>query len=351
MSSISGVGSSSHAWTDISSSRQGAMKAKMFGKADADGSGGVDQTELQNLFDKVATKTGASATSASEQFGKMDADGDGSLSSDELSSGMKSLMPPPRSTVDFAQRRGDDGGSEAAVNELFSNLDADSSGDLNATELKALTDRMAADLSGSTGTDNSASSAAAAAVFKALDKDEDGAISKGELTAAVSSKQGGDLSAQGMPPGPPPGGPPPAGGGGGGGSASASSTSSNSTTYDPLDTNEDGVVSAQERAAGVMKDLLKTLTSAMDSNQDGDISKSEVDGFATQLASAFSGSAASAETTSAPGGQTSSDSSAPSGGERQGLDFRALQTMVRQAYSQAVADSDAPATAGVSLSA
>ena len=261
MSTISGVGSGSNAWADVSSARQSAMKARMFGKADTDGSGGVDQTELQNLFDKVAKKTGATAASASEQFSKMDTNGDGSLSSDELSTGMKSLMAPPNSTVDFAQR-------------------------------------------------------------------------------------------QGMPSGPPPGGPPSAGGGGGGGggSASTSSTSSSSSTsYDPLDTNKDGVVSAQERAAGVLQDLLKTLTTAMDSNQDGNISKSEIDSFKTQLASAFSGTSASASTTSASSSQTSSDSSATSGGERKGLDFRALQTMVRQAYSQAAAD--ASAAAGVSLSA
>jgi len=260
MSTISGVGSGSNAWADVSSARQSAMKARMFGKADADGSGGVDQTELQNLFDKVAKKTGTTAASASEQFSKMDTNGDGSLSSDELSAGMKSLMAPPKSTVDFAQRQGMSG--------------------------------------------------------------------------------------------PPPGGPPPAGGGGGegGGSASTSSTSSSSSTsYDPLDTNQDGVVSAQERAAGVLQDLLKTLTTAMDSNKDGNISKGEIDSFKTQLASAFSGTSASASTTSASSSQTSSDSSATSGSERKGLDFRALQTMVRQAYSQAAAD--ASAAAGVSLSA
>jgi Ca2+-binding EF-hand superfamily protein len=252
MSTISGVGSGSNAWADVSSARQSAMKARMFGKADTDGSGGVDQTELQNLFDKVAKKTGATAASASEQFSKMDTNGDGSLSSDELSAGMKSLMAPPKSTVDFAQR-------------------------------------------------------------------------------------------QGMPSGPPPGG----GGGEGGGSASTSSTSSSSSTsYDPLDTNQDGVVSAQERAAGVLQDLLKTLTTAMDSNKDGN---GEIDSFKTQLASAFSGTSASASTTSASSSQTSSDSSATSGSERKGLDFRALQTMVRQAYSQAAAD--ASAAAGVSLSA
>jgi hypothetical protein len=48
---------------------------------------------------------------------------------------------------------------------------------------------------------------------------------------------------QGPPPGgPPPGGPPPAGGAGG-------ASSSTSKTYDPADSNEDGVVSAQEQAA------------------------------------------------------------------------------------------------------
>lgn len=172
MSTISAVGNTGSAWSDLSSSRASAMKAKMFEKVDSDGSGAVDKTELQGLLDHIAEKSGKTLGSADDLLGKMDADGNGSLSSDELDAGMKSLMPAPSSTVDFAQQRSD------------------------------------------------------------------------------------------APPGPPPGGPPPGGGADGAG-ASSSSTSST----DPLDTDGNGTVSAQERAAGALKELLQSLASVM--NTDG----------------------------------------------------------------------------------
>jgi hypothetical protein len=69
--------------------------------------------------------------------------------------------------------------------------------------------------------------------------------------------------------------PPPAGG-----AASASS----STETDPLDTNGDGVVSAQERAAAEAQDPLQALMQSIDSDGDGQISGKEVEGFVSQLA-------------------------------------------------------------------
>jgi Ca2+-binding EF-hand superfamily protein len=261
MSTISGVGGTSSAWSATASSRASAMRDKMFAKVDSDGSGSVDQTELQSMLDHISSKTGTSVGSAADLMSKMDSDGSGSLSQSELESGMKSLMPPPSSTVSFAQQRG--------------------------------------------GT------------------------------------SGGDGTQGAAPPdGPPPGGmqPPPseavssANGAG-------SSTSSSSTNYDPLDTNQDGVVSAQERAAGDLKDLMK----ALDGNGDGSVSKSEIGSFLSQLQS----NGASAGSTQSGASPSSTDSDGDNDGSRSAdggrFNLSALRDLVRNVYASAQADTQSSA--------
>jgi hypothetical protein len=75
-------------------------------------------------------------------------------------------------------------------------------------------------------------------VFDSMDSDGDGVISESEFTAALQSKVDGETLSEDET------------------SEAAASTesaaSSASESYDPLDTNEDGVVSAAERAAGEM---------------------------------------------------------------------------------------------------
>lgn len=105
MSTIATVGGTSGAWSDLQASRASAMKEKMFARVDSDGSGAVDGSELQAMFDKFSERSGQSLGSADELLTKMDSNGDGSLDADELDSGMKSLMPPPSSTMEFAGQR------------------------------------------------------------------------------------------------------------------------------------------------------------------------------------------------------------------------------------------------------
>lgn len=183
MTSITSLGSASTAWPAPSASRANAMKEHLFNKVDADHSGSVDATELQGMLDHVAKKTGQAAGNADEMLTKFDSNGDGSLGMDELDAGMKSLMPPPASTVDFAQQHG--------------------------------------------------------------------------------------------PGGPPPGAAPEA-------AASSTSSTSSSAATDPLDTNGDGVVSAQEQMAGDLQALMQS----MDTDSSGSISADELHSFVSQLASA-----------------------------------------------------------------
>lgn len=112
MSTIATVGSTSSAWSDLQASRASAIKEKMFAKVDSDGSGAVDGSELQAMLGKMSERSGQSLGSADELLSKMDSNGDGSLDADELDGGMKSLLPPPSSTLEFAgQRTGNAGGA------------------------------------------------------------------------------------------------------------------------------------------------------------------------------------------------------------------------------------------------
>ena len=278
MSTISGVSSSGDAWANMKAQRS-QMQAKMFTKVDTDRSGGIDKTELQSLIDDVAKKTGvANSSSSDELFSKIDANSDGSLSQDELGKGMKEILPPP-STMDFAQSRSNNSTSSSdttANSDLFAKLDADGDGSLSETEFDA------------------------------------GRPQNDATTQASHPTQGA-----GGPP--PPAGPPPAGGTGG--------SSNASTTYDPLDTNQDGTVSLQERmaASSTSTDPLQALFKAIDTDGDSKISSSESESFIQQLTSQLEATAQS--------GQSTSSASSDAGTQSQ-TDSIDLVSLVAQAYEQ-----------------
>ncbi|AGX86553.1 EF-hand domain-containing protein [Candidatus Symbiobacter mobilis] len=191
MGSIASIGAAGSTWLQRS-----PMQEKLFAKVDADSSGSVNSTELQSMLDDVGTKTGQSFDSKA-LFTSMDTNSDGSLGQEELADGMRGVLPPPPTTMEFAQSRGmSDSGEPSAP---------------------------------------------------------------GEANAAGQPPGGpGGMRPAG---GPPPGGGPGAAGGPGGGSGggpggapgAGSATSQTNATYDPLDTNEDGEVSEQERLAGEIK--------------------------------------------------------------------------------------------------
>ena len=243
MSSISGVSGSSNAWAAVSAQRA-QHQAKMFAKVDTDSSGGVDQTELSSMLSDVASKTGASLGDSQELFTKMDSNADGSLSSDELDKGMKDLMPPP-STMDFAQSRGM-GGSNGSQDDLFSKVDTDSDGAVSQDELQVLTDKIKSE----SGQDVSQD-------FSLLDADGSGSLSQAEFDAGRPQPPAGAQGPQGAQGPGGPGGPPRSGGPGG-----AGKTESSSTTYDSLDTNQDGTVSEMERMVGELQEAVASLASS-----------------------------------------------------------------------------------------
>lgn len=258
--------------------RREARQVQMFDKVDSDGSGEVSSTELQGALDDIAAKSGNSAGDAKDLLTQYDTDGDGSLSQDELGSALKSVLPAPPSTMEFAQARG----------------------------------------------------------------------SEGQDT-----------------PGPPG---PGVHHGGGGGRAEGSSGSSGS--YDPLDTDQDGTVSAAElAAAGVSStdgsggtDALASLFQAVDS--DGKISESESDVLMQKIEAALSsissGSGTTSATSTASTGTDASATDTQDGARQQAgdphalpppFDLNRLAQMVLQQYTQVANNSATSSTAGSTVSA
>ncbi len=279
MSTISGVSANggSDPWAAMKAQRS-QMQAKMFAKVDTDSNGSVNPSELGTMLDTIGQKTGATFDDAAKVLTAMDSNADGSLSSDELGEGMKNLMPPPppSSTMDFAQTRSSSASTGSANDDLFSKVDSDGSGGVSNDELQALFDKMASDGGVSKTSDSTASD-----LFNQLDTDGDGALTQTEFDAGRPQGPHGNQGVQGgggMPP------PPPGGGGGPAGAGGSSASSSASTTYDPLDTNQDGTVSLAERLAGSTKsDPVQALFKAMDTNSDGEVNKTETDAFAQKL--------------------------------------------------------------------
>lgn len=190
MTSISGLGGASQSWGS-GQSRKAEHEARMFAKVDSDGSGGVDATELAAMLEK-GPLSGQSGDSA-ELLKKMDGNGDGSLSQDELGQGLRELMPPPASTLDFAQQRG------AANDEVdvFTELDADGDGALTRGEFEA---GRPAPPPGGMPPASSGSTSATSTDFDPLDVNQDGTVSQierlaGQLKELAAS--GADDTAQG----------------------------------------------------------------------------------------------------------------------------------------------------------
>ncbi|RUP26332.1 MAG: calcium-binding protein [Curvibacter sp.] len=276
MTSLSTVSSTSQGWAQTMPPRPsggGRLAERLLSEFDADDSGSVDSTELQSLLSDVSQKTGisTSSTSATDLLAASDSNGDGSLSATELGKALKSVLPPPPSTLDFVQSRSStsQGAASSATgqagDDLFSQLDTNGDSSVSQDELQTLLDQMASDQG------NSSSALSASDVISQLDTNGDGSLSASELDAA--RPQGQD--------GPPPGGmpPPPA--------LSDSSLGSSSGTNGS-------------------EDPLQALFNAIDSDQSGDISSTEAQTFLSQLASQLDSSTV---TSSAASNGASSDSS------------------------------------------
>lgn len=123
--------SNSSAWSQTLSSLSGAMSSylqdKMHKKMDADGDGGVSQSEFQAALEKVAGKLGVEVgQGASELYASLDANKDGALNGSEVGTLLQNLFSSASNTQAFVQSRGDEA--------RFAELDADNDGQISMAE-------------------------------------------------------------------------------------------------------------------------------------------------------------------------------------------------------------------------
>ncbi len=123
--------------------------------------------------------------------------------------------------------------------DIFKKMDTDGSGGVSKEEFESAFVQISQKGDQAASTDSSALKAKADAIYAKMDSDGDGSLSASEFQTAAKSQeaqhsQGGERAHGGH-----------HGTGGGGASAAASGSQK---TYDPADTNKDGVVSTQEAA-------------------------------------------------------------------------------------------------------
>ena len=282
----------------------------------------MDASELQGLMSHRPGGAGSAASHRPMDFSALDSDGSGSLDATEVDTAMKALMPKPGSTVEFVQQRG-------AEDDLFSEVDGNGDGTVDSDELAALQEKMGIEDDGA---------------MDRLDTNEDGSRSAEEFAAGRPQAEQGAPAGQGMggPGGPGGGGP----GGGAGGSGSGSTGSTSSTTYDPLDTNQDGVVSAQERAVGELKEAMQKLLEAADANGDDSIGATEATAMQDALSQALETVAGS--TSSSAAGSDAASSGSEQDGALQAQVAKLAQLMVQQ-YAAVSASADGQASTGSQL--
>lgn len=229
----------------------------LFKKADTDGNAALSRDELISSFSQMTGEDSDTAASMADQMlSDLDSDSGGSLSGTEFGALAGRFGGGGSQTLLSAQE--ESGRFNKMSSDLMSQLDEDGDGAMSSDELSSA-------LTGTeVFTDEQISSA-----FSDMDADGDGAVSETEMADALAT---------GAPPPPPPPGPPPAEGGAesrssdsSGQTATTSQTaatsgsggaSSSDGEYDDLDTNRDGVVSYQERVAGMGIDQ-QTSTSAL----------------------------------------------------------------------------------------
>jgi Ca2+-binding EF-hand superfamily protein len=261
------------------------MQEKMFKSMDSNNDDKVDKNEL-SAFQKTQQSNGMQGgPSVDEIFNKSDTNSDGGITLQEMQDSMAKIdQQMMQSQAPPSASGGTDSNSFSDLKDkVFKSADQNSDGGISKDELSQL-------LSNSSQNDTSADD-----LMSALDTNKDGSISKSESDAAIDNA-GQHRNVHGPPLPPPPG----------DGSASASDKTSSSQVFDALDTNKDGTVSASELLAAlsskdssssdtsssdtssssssssVDSSAAKKIFDALDTNQDGSVSKSELEAALTK---------------------------------------------------------------------
>jgi Ca2+-binding EF-hand superfamily protein len=120
------------------------MQAKFFAKVDANGDGGIDKTELTDAIDEMKKRSGSTAeVDVDALFSALDTAGDGSISQTELSENDRALFETLREQLGGPRHFGHHGGpppappTQANADDLFAEMDSDEDGSISKDELTA----------------------------------------------------------------------------------------------------------------------------------------------------------------------------------------------------------------------
>jgi Ca2+-binding EF-hand superfamily protein len=211
-------------WNKLPQKDPAQMAEELFSSTDADGSGTIDQEELTAAL--AARSRGGQGPDAAELFSALDADGDGLVTEEEHESGL-AAMHKDLAQASMLTNMSMGQGMSSLAEALFSETDADGDGSITEEELTAAV---------AAKNEESGGSVDAEELFTLMDADGDGLITAAEHSAGLESLQEGNA----LPPR-----------GGGAPSASTSDSDEEAASYDVADTNEDGVVDAEEMLASL----------------------------------------------------------------------------------------------------
>jgi Ca2+-binding EF-hand superfamily protein len=222
-----------------------ANQKNLFGKLDSDQNGTLSSKEFV-----AGRPKGTSETQATELYAKIDVNSINALTEDQLREGMESERPYKKleemlsseamsALMLMSQQNGSFGafGGNSA-SDLYAEMDADGDGSVSSAEFVA-------------ARPDDVSEENATALFESIDTENTGSITQEQFAAGMR----------------PAGGPPP---GGMGGAPASEDEESESETFDAMDTNKDGVVSADELLATLQSNM---ATFAQTSSTDDSLDK------------------------------------------------------------------------------
>lgn len=210
ISGVSSGGYSSMTLSSMGGSRGGPdlskLQEKLFAKADANGDGSIDKSELSSLLKSNASSDGSGSSSSDIDtlFSALDSDGSGSVSKDETSAAISKVLEQLQSQLSGAMGGGrphGPGGPGGDPAKMFSDADSDGDGSISKSELTSLLQSKSSDQSRDV-------SSKVDQILKQDDSDGDGAISQSEFTSAMNKRRSemeSRMAQSGPPPAPPSG--------------------------------------------------------------------------------------------------------------------------------------------------
>jgi Ca2+-binding EF-hand superfamily protein len=164
------------------------LRQELFGKLDANQSGGIEETEFVEGL--TGQNSELSAEAAKKVFAAFDSDSDGVLSEQEFKTGFQRLSSAVKGTLIGLQEAPP---PPPSPDEMFARTDGDSSGDLSIDEFVA----------GAPDGPRKPSEDQLKELFAALDADDSGSLSEDEFRAGMKHRGPPPGDAAGAPPPPP----------------------------------------------------------------------------------------------------------------------------------------------------